>query len=90
MIEQLEKLLDDESLIDFRFIMKARVEAYYYLELIIGSKNFTECLGCSERIMAEIERGSKDLYDVGDELNYFREAQDAKNGSTKRPRRKQK
>ena len=89
-IEQLEKLLDDENLIDFRFIMKTRVEADYYLELNIGSNNFKECIGCSERIMAEIERGPKDVYDVDDELNYFKETRDTKDSSSQQPRRKRK
>nr|MDO8114248.1 hypothetical protein [Candidatus Sigynarchaeota archaeon] len=72
-IEQLENLLDDEILVDFHFIMKSRVEADYLLSMSIGSKNFKECLECSDRIITGIEGGSKLKSDASEDLDYYKE-----------------
>ena len=76
-IEQLEKILDDEVLIDFRFVMKSRVDADYFLAISVGFNAFKECLDCSERIKTGIESGQMSGLDTEDDLYYYKESRDA-------------
>jgi hypothetical protein len=89
-IEQLESVLDDEILIDFRFVMKARVDADYFLAILVGFNTFKECLNCSERIMNDIECGLSRRYDADDDLKFFKETRDTSDISAQPPHRKEK
>ncbi|MEX2681503.1 MAG: hypothetical protein Q6373_007880 [Candidatus Sigynarchaeota archaeon] len=78
-ISQLEQLLDDEILIDFHFMMKARVEADYYLSSNVELKSYKECAESVERILGIVESGAGRAFDAKDELRYYHESRNGKN-----------
>jgi hypothetical protein len=75
-IDQLEKILDDEILIDFNFLMRSRVDADYFLDLTVGLPIFKECIESSERIIYYLEEPLSIEHAIEDERRYFLESRD--------------
>jgi hypothetical protein len=87
-IDQLEKILDDEILIDFNFLMRSRVDADYFLDLTIGLPIFKECIESSERIIQFLIEPSSIEHTIEDERRYFLESRN--NREDKHPQRTKK